>query len=392
MLSISRSAADTEGYPSNLPFNVNYGGQMFLKGTLGDPSFSMSSSADAYSLVINNGTTITGAGKAVLLTDPFGINTPSGTEMKLTPSTTTQASLNIGQGNAPGTPTNGDLWITSGGFYAQAGGTTYGPMGQSTQINGGGPGSYLFSGPGFGGCTGTACTFTGGYPTFGAGFIEHSTMTGTSAPYFSGGVIGYTHQGTSVTATNATSALPAMLESTSIATANDLAGWAAVNQGVYYIARAPVVTIPIGFASSADYGATNSQRILAGVAYMAGGGCTTATLMASDAPTCDFAAVRYSNAASDSTFMCVVDNAGTVTTAAITGAVPTASYPIYINVAPTTTSTVCTVTINGTAYSATVTATQVGLPTMGAFFLNQAQTSTAVHILGQGVDGHDATF
>jgi len=43
-------------------------------------------------------------------------------------STTTQAGVNLPQGNAPTNPVNGDLWTTSGGVYAQIAGTTYGPF------------------------------------------------------------------------------------------------------------------------------------------------------------------------------------------------------------------------------------------------------------------------
>ena len=220
----------------------------------------------------------------------------------------------------------------------------------------------------------------------GSGLLERSMIESSGSPYFCCGTGGYTHEGTTAAIANATSSMPAMLNSTSTAGANDLAGWAAANQGIYYTSQTPNVLIPIGFPSSADYGSTNSERILIGVAYLAGGGCSAATLMASDAPTCDFAAVRYSNVASDTTFVCAVDDAGSVTTAAITGAAPTASYPIYVRVTPTGSSTVCTVTINGTAYSATVTATLPNAP-LGAFFMNQAETSTAVHIMAQGVLG-----
>ena len=38
------------------------------------------------------------------------------------------AGLNIGQGVAPTTPVNGDVWITSAGMFAQAGGATAGPF------------------------------------------------------------------------------------------------------------------------------------------------------------------------------------------------------------------------------------------------------------------------
>ncbi len=47
-----------------------------------------------------------------------------------TPASATGASgLNIGQGVAPSAPANGDVWITSAGMFARAGGVTSGPFG-----------------------------------------------------------------------------------------------------------------------------------------------------------------------------------------------------------------------------------------------------------------------
>lgn len=43
-------------------------------------------------------------------------------------STTTSAPLNIGQGTAPTSPVNGDLWVTSGGFFVRIAGSTVGPF------------------------------------------------------------------------------------------------------------------------------------------------------------------------------------------------------------------------------------------------------------------------
>ena len=53
-------------------------------------------------------------------------------KLNLTASTTTAASLNIPQGVAPTTPTNGDIWTTSTGVYARINGATVGPFGTGT--------------------------------------------------------------------------------------------------------------------------------------------------------------------------------------------------------------------------------------------------------------------
>lgn len=47
----------------------------------------------------------------------------------LPPSTTTLSSLRVPHGTAPSSPTNGDLWSTTSGFYGRVNGTTVGPFG-----------------------------------------------------------------------------------------------------------------------------------------------------------------------------------------------------------------------------------------------------------------------
>lgn len=60
---------------------------------------------------------------------------PAGTTLATQPSTTGAASLNIPQGTSPTSPSNGDLWTTSGGVYAQIGGQTLGPFATQKEIN-----------------------------------------------------------------------------------------------------------------------------------------------------------------------------------------------------------------------------------------------------------------
>jgi hypothetical protein len=53
-------------------------------------------------------------------------------KLNLTASTTSAASLNLPQGTAPTTPTNGDLWTTSSGLYVRIAGSTVGPLGSGS--------------------------------------------------------------------------------------------------------------------------------------------------------------------------------------------------------------------------------------------------------------------
>lgn len=46
----------------------------------------------------------------------------------ISPSTTLGANLNLGQGVAPSSPNNGDMWTTSAGLYVRINGTTVGPL------------------------------------------------------------------------------------------------------------------------------------------------------------------------------------------------------------------------------------------------------------------------
>jgi len=45
------------------------------------------------------------------------------------------AGFNLPQGTAPTSPVNGDVWTTSAGLFARAGGTTFGPMGAGGGVN-----------------------------------------------------------------------------------------------------------------------------------------------------------------------------------------------------------------------------------------------------------------
>ena len=263
----------------------------------------------------------------------------------------------------------------------------------TTQINGGGPGSYSFTGSVS--CTGLLCNFPGTGPQLGSGRLENGLITTSGSGYFCCGGGGYSHDGASASETNASSSLQTMWESTSGTSAGNLAGFDDHNISIYYPARYPTVLIPIAFNSSSDYASGTSARIRVALAVMAGGGCSPATIMASDAPTCDLIGIRYSNTASDPGWECEVDNNGTDSVVPLlngtTNAAPTASYATYASISPTSGGIVCTVTINGTAYTGTNSASIVN-GAYGPLFLNASAASTAVHIYVQGINGYDNSF
>jgi hypothetical protein len=67
---------------------------------------------------------ITGTGTYAALTGSAKLTTAA--------STTTQAGLNIPAGTAPTSPSNGDVWTTTGGLFARINGSTQGPFGTSS--------------------------------------------------------------------------------------------------------------------------------------------------------------------------------------------------------------------------------------------------------------------
>lgn len=97
--------------------------------------------------------------------------------------TTNQAGLRLPQGQTPSAPANGDLWITSSGFFAQVNGATVGPIGQGSV-----PLATNVSNNSTVGAYGDSLTFGTGaslpYPT------EFSTLSGRNVYNF--GVAGYT--------------------------------------------------------------------------------------------------------------------------------------------------------------------------------------------------------
>jgi microcystin-dependent protein len=70
------------------------------------------------------------------------------------PSNTTVAGFNLPQGAAPSAPNNGDMWMTSSGFFFRAGGVTVGPISTSSFVNQ--SANTVFAGPASGGAAAPA--------------------------------------------------------------------------------------------------------------------------------------------------------------------------------------------------------------------------------------------
>jgi hypothetical protein len=90
---------------------------ILIAGATGAPAFAtiLPSGLTLPSPTISTGT-LTGTTSAV------NINTTG--RVSLAASSVTQANFNLGQGTAPTTPVNGDVWITSGGAFARVAGAT----------------------------------------------------------------------------------------------------------------------------------------------------------------------------------------------------------------------------------------------------------------------------
>jgi hypothetical protein len=91
---------------------------------------------------------LTGAGTYVGLTGSGKLTTAA--------ATTSQAGISLPPGTAPTSPTNGDVWTTTGGLFARINGTTVGPFGTST----GSVSSIITSSPISGGTITTTGTIT----------------------------------------------------------------------------------------------------------------------------------------------------------------------------------------------------------------------------------------
>lgn len=99
---------------------------------------------------------------------------PSATSLQLQAPTTANATVNLPHGTAPTSPTNGDCWTTTAGFYCRINGTTVGPYAAS------GVTSVATSGL----VTGGTITSTGtiSLSSIGAGHVVANSTGSTAAP------------------------------------------------------------------------------------------------------------------------------------------------------------------------------------------------------------------
>jgi hypothetical protein len=229
----------------------------------------------------------------------------------------------------------------------------------------------------------------------GNGSFEQSRVLSSSAPYFSSG--SYTCSGTIayLGASSVNNNGPS-LEATSATAASTInqAGCVESNYGVTAVAYLPSITYLGGFVVAGDYASGTQGRMQTGLLYI--GGCSAATFLASDTPSCNYVTIRYSNIAGDTTYQCVSDNgSGTPNVVAITGATPTTGTSIFQVALTSTSSATCTVTSpSGTSYSATtaskIPGTNTTLSVIGENTTISASTPTAVHWSQQAVKGQNA--
>lgn len=90
-------------------------------------------------------------------------------------STTAGAGLNLPQGNAPATPSNGDVWTTISGMYARINGSTIGPFGAISAS------SFAATAP-------LAVTFPAGVVTYALSYDANFTTTASQLALATGGL------------------------------------------------------------------------------------------------------------------------------------------------------------------------------------------------------------
>lgn len=109
-------------------------------------------------------------------------------------SSTSAAGLNLPQGTAPTAPVNGDLWITSGGLYAQVAGATVGPFSA-------GPGTITLTGNVTGSGAGSIAT------TIANNVVSNAMLTNVATSTFKGRTTAGAGSPEDLTATQATALL-----------------------------------------------------------------------------------------------------------------------------------------------------------------------------------------
>jgi hypothetical protein len=228
-----------------------------------------------------------------------------------------------------------------------------------------------------GACSGTGCVASAvSVPVPGAGLIESLTAGNTS---FVGNGSLTANSGAAVTNVNATPASPYMLESASASSAGSWAGWA--GQGRYIWSHQPKLSWGFQLPSASDYSQANSTRIMMGLwMETSAGSCTAGSSVANtDSPFssfgCQGAMIRFSNAASDKSYMCIAGNGATQTAAAIAGATPSSAYTTA-SISVGATGVTCTVGSNSATAQTVLPASAVMEPT----FANVAQSGAPVHL------------
>jgi hypothetical protein len=168
---------------------------------------------------------------------------------------------------------------------------------------------------------------------------------------------------------------PIMLTSTSAPASGKSAGW--LGQQIYYAGRQPSITFGVGYSASTDY--SSNARIWLG---LLGNSCSVATMLASDAPACQFAAIRYSTVAGDSDYKCVTGDGRSTTVTSMHVDPSTSFTKMRIDVGNA--SVTCTVGSTSVTNATTVPSSSA---VMEDIFLNTTQANRATTLRLNGVYG-----
>jgi hypothetical protein len=246
-------------------------------------------------------------------------------------------------------------------------------------------------------CTGTCAfngngvsqsgsTFTFSGAALGQGLVEQCFFAGSQSTASGGCGDGYTNMaGGSTSTSGASSTQPLMAVSTSAATAGDNAGW--FGSAAFNLGRLPQVAFSLAYSASADYTSGTGSMIWLG---LLGTACNAASIQSTALPACNMAMIRY-QPGTDSAYMCVSGNGTSSHATAISGATPSTAFGIFkiaINGSSGTPSGVtCTV---GSSSASESTYPPAGSTAAAMYFLDNAATTTAVHLKSSYVYGVDA--
>jgi len=230
--------------------------------------------------------------------------------------------------------------------------------------------------------SGNAVTIAGAgssVASFLGGLVENCMMGSSSAFTCLGDYLTQVPGASATGFNNSLSVAPMMSSSASAAASGSGAGW--FGSSIYYDGRQPKLTFGVAYNLTTDY--SSNARIWLGLT-----GCNYAMMMASDTPSCSYAAIRYSTAAGDTTYKCVTDNGSGVPTITPIGISPSsfttqvALEPMSINIGPGS----VTCSVNGAAATNTTTL-PASTATFADIFVNTTLTTTATHLRLNGVNG-----